>query len=56
MSEVLFTALFGVLFMGEGLTFRFLDGGILILASVIALNRHGVRRISYRGLPPANGK
>jgi len=53
MSEVLFTALFGVFFMGERLTIRFIAGGVLILASVIALNRRGVRRISYRGLPPA---
>jgi drug/metabolite transporter (DMT)-like permease len=53
MSEVIFTSLFGVLFMGEHLTFRFIGGGVLILASVIALNRHEVRRISYRGLPPA---
>jgi drug/metabolite transporter (DMT)-like permease len=56
MSEVLFTSLIGVVFMGEHLTFRFIAGGVLILASVIALNRHGVRRISYRGLPPANGE
>jgi drug/metabolite transporter (DMT)-like permease len=56
MSEVLFTALFGVFFMGERLTIRFIAGGVLILASVIALNRHGVRRISYRALPPANGE
>ena len=53
-SEVVFTALFGIGFLGERLTWRFGLGGLLIFASVIALNRRGTRSFSYRGIPAAS--
>jgi drug/metabolite transporter (DMT)-like permease len=38
-SEVIFTAIVGILFLGDPVTTRFWVGGILILGSVAALNR-----------------
>jgi drug/metabolite transporter (DMT)-like permease len=38
-SEVIFTAAAGILFLGESAPWRFWIGGVLILISVIALNR-----------------
>lgn len=38
-SEVVFTALVGILFLGDPVSLRFWTGGLLVLGSVIALNR-----------------
>jgi drug/metabolite transporter (DMT)-like permease len=38
-SEVIFTAAAGILFLGDPAPWRFWIGGVLILLSVIALNR-----------------
>ena len=45
-SEVIFTAIVGIVFMGDPATWRFWTGGLLVLSSVIALNRlkAGVRK------------
>jgi drug/metabolite transporter (DMT)-like permease len=51
MSEVIFTSIFGIFFLSELVTWRFWSGGLLILGSVIALNRDNARRFSYRGVP-----
>ena len=37
-NELVFTAIFGIFFLGDPVTWRFLLGGSLILGSVIALN------------------
>jgi drug/metabolite transporter (DMT)-like permease len=49
-SEVIFTSIFGIFFLGEPVTWRFWLGGLLILGSAVALNRGNARRISYRGI------
>jgi len=38
-SEVIFTATVGILFWGDPVSWRFWIGGLMILISVIALNR-----------------
>ena len=38
-SEVIFTATVGILFLGDPVSWRFWIGGLMILISVIALNR-----------------
>lgn len=38
-SEVIFTALVGIVFMGDPATMRFWIGGLMIFGSVVALNR-----------------
>jgi drug/metabolite transporter (DMT)-like permease len=38
-SEVIFTALVGILFLGDPTTWRFWSGGGLIFGSVVVLNR-----------------
>jgi len=38
-SEVIFTAAAGILFLGDPAPWRFWVGGLMILISVIALNR-----------------
>ena len=38
-SEVVFTAILGIAFLGDPATWRFWTGGIAVLASVVALNR-----------------
>jgi drug/metabolite transporter (DMT)-like permease len=38
-SEVVFTAMVGILFLGDPATWRFWAGGIAVLASIAALNR-----------------
>jgi drug/metabolite transporter (DMT)-like permease len=38
-SEVVFTAIMGIVFLGDPVSWRFWLGGIMILSSVIALNR-----------------
>jgi drug/metabolite transporter (DMT)-like permease len=38
-SEVIFTAIVGIVFLGDPVSWRFWTGGCLILGSVIALNR-----------------
>jgi drug/metabolite transporter (DMT)-like permease len=38
-SEVVFTAVVGIVFLGDPATWRFWAGGLMILASGIALNR-----------------
>jgi drug/metabolite transporter (DMT)-like permease len=50
MAEVIFTAILGILYLGEPMTWRFWLGGFLVLASAIALNRGNARRISHRGI------
>jgi drug/metabolite transporter (DMT)-like permease len=45
-SELVFTSLFGFFFLHELVTWRFLGGGLLILASVIALNISNARKSS----------
>lgn len=45
-SEMVFTSLFGIFFLHEIVTWRFLGGGLLILASVIALNISNARKPS----------
>ena len=50
MAEVVFTSLFGILFLDELISWRFWIGGLLILSSAIALNRGSARRISHRGI------
>jgi drug/metabolite transporter (DMT)-like permease len=49
-SELIFTSLFGIVILAERAAWRFWLGGLLILASVIALNRGQARRVSYRGV------
>ena len=51
-SEVIFTSLFGILFLNEMATWRFWLGGCLIVSSIIALNWGNARRVSYRAVPP----
>jgi drug/metabolite transporter (DMT)-like permease len=38
-SEVVFTAVVGIVFLGDPVTWRFWAGGLMILASGIAMNR-----------------
>jgi drug/metabolite transporter (DMT)-like permease len=38
-SEVVFTAVVGIVFLGDPATWRFWAGGLMILASGIAMNR-----------------
>ncbi len=38
-SEVIFTAVMGIVFLSDPVTWRFWMGGFLIMASAIALNR-----------------
>lgn len=38
-SEVIFTAIVGLVFLGDPVTWRFWVGGLMIFASVVALNR-----------------
>ena len=38
-SEVIFTAVVGIVFLGDPATTQFWIGGLLILGSVVALNR-----------------
>jgi drug/metabolite transporter (DMT)-like permease len=38
-AEVLFTAIAGIAFLGDPATWRFWTGGVLVAASVVALNR-----------------
>jgi drug/metabolite transporter (DMT)-like permease len=38
-SEVVFTAVVGIVFLGDPATWRFWAGGLLILTSGIAMNR-----------------
>jgi drug/metabolite transporter (DMT)-like permease len=46
-SEVVFTAIVGIAFLGDPASWRFWTGGLLIFASAVALNRfkanHGKR-------------
>jgi len=48
-NELVFTALFGIFFFGDPVTWRFLLGGILILGSVIALNIGNDRKAPFTG-------
>jgi drug/metabolite transporter (DMT)-like permease len=48
-SEVVFTAVVGIVFLGDPVSWRFWTGGILILCSGIALNR---LRADKSGAPP----
>jgi drug/metabolite transporter (DMT)-like permease len=43
-SEVIFTAVVGIVFLSDPATWRFWTGGLLILGSVVALNRITVTR------------
>ncbi len=43
-SEVIFTALLGILFLGEFFTMRLLWGGLLVLTGIVALNLLTVRK------------
>jgi len=45
-NELIFTAIFGIVFLKELLTCRFLIGGLLILGSVVALNLSNIRKPS----------
>jgi len=38
-SEVIFTAAVGIVFLGDPTTFQFWSGGLLIMVSIVALNR-----------------
>ena len=38
-SEVIFTAIVGITFLGDPATWRFWTGGLMIFGSVVALNR-----------------
>jgi drug/metabolite transporter (DMT)-like permease len=38
-SEVIFTAIVGIFFLGDPATWRFWTGGLMIFGSVVALNR-----------------
>jgi drug/metabolite transporter (DMT)-like permease len=38
-SEVIFTAIIGIVFLGDPASLRFWTGGLLILGSAVALNR-----------------
>jgi drug/metabolite transporter (DMT)-like permease len=38
-SEVVFTAVLGIVFLGDPVTMRFWIGGLIILGSVVTLNR-----------------
>ncbi len=38
-SEVIFTAVVGILFLGDPVTWRFWTGGVLVFGSVVVLNR-----------------
>lgn len=49
-NELVFTALFGIFFFGDPVTWRFLLGGFLILGSVIALNISNTRKPPYTGV------
>ena len=51
MAEVVFTSILGILFLGEGMTWRFWLGGAMVLGSAVGLNRGNARRVSYRGIP-----
>jgi len=43
-SEMIFVTFFGIYFLGEQTTWRFWIGGLLILSSVISLNRTNARK------------
>lgn len=51
-SEVIFTAAVGIIFMGDPVSWRFWIGGLMILISVIALNR--LKSIGSKNLRPRN--
>jgi drug/metabolite transporter (DMT)-like permease len=38
-SEVVFTAVMGIVFLGDPASWRFWTGGMVVLASVVSLNR-----------------
>ena len=38
-SEVVFTAIVGIAFLGDPASWRFWTGGLIVLANVVALNR-----------------
>jgi drug/metabolite transporter (DMT)-like permease len=46
-SEMIFVAFFGIYFLGEQTTWRFWVGGLLILSSVIFLNRVNAKKGSF---------
>jgi len=46
-SEMIFVAFFGIYFLGEQTTWRFWVGGLLILSSVIFLNRVNAQKGSF---------
>lgn len=48
-SEVVFTALVGILFLGDPVSLRFWIGGLMILGSVITLNRF---KTGAKAMPP----
>lgn len=52
-SEVIFTAAAGILFLGDPAPWRFWVGGLMILISIIALNR--INSVSSKGSDPASG-
>jgi drug/metabolite transporter (DMT)-like permease len=53
-SEVIFTSILGIVFLSEVVTWRFWVGGMMILGSIIALNRSSARRISHRDVANAD--
>ena len=53
-SEVVFTAIVGLVFLGDPATWRFWTGGLLILTSVVTLNRlkaHNSRELQKKEAP-----
>lgn len=49
-NELVFTALFGIFFLGDVVTWRFLLGGLLILGSVVVLNIRNERKAPVVGV------
>ncbi|MBU2512690.1 DMT family transporter [bacterium] len=46
-SEVIFTAIVGIVFLGDPVSWRFWTGGLLIMGSVVALNRLNAEKQSH---------
>ena len=56
-SEVVFTAVVGIAFLGDPASWQFWTGGLLIFGSAVALNRFKANHVKrQKRLEPANSK
>lgn len=53
-SEVIFTAIVGIVFLGDPVSWRFWTGAALVLGAVVALNRLKVEKPGRKSIPTGN--